>query len=248
MTASNDRPPRALALEVTHDKVTAIVGRSLKTGSVLDCGAGRGALSWRIKKHFPQLELRACDIFPENYEVEGVECIKADLNAGLPYPDESFDMICTVEVVEHLENRLHFFREIRRVLKPGGRLVFSTPNIANAASRLRFLLSGFFTLYKPLREQFANPLHDHISPLTWYFYRYSLVHSGFEFEGVEVDRLKKGAMALVWLYPLMYIYTHYTLSREKDPGLRESNAELAKDLLRFDLLFGRTIIVTARKK
>lgn len=248
MTQLSSKPPTAQALEITHEKVISILREVLPQGRVLDCGAGRGALSWRVRKHLPHLELSACDLFPENFQVAGTTCKQSDLNGGLPFEDGYFDAICSVEVVEHLENRFEFFREIARVLKPGGRLIFTTPNIANLASRMRFLFSGFYTLYKPLREDSTNPLHDHITPLTWYFYRYSLARTGFEMTDVRVDRCKRGAMAMIWLYPIMYLYTRHTLLREKNPELRESNKKLVSELMRFDLMFGRTIIVTARRK
>lgn len=48
--------------------------------------------------------------------------------ASLPFRDSAFDVIVSRSVVEHLEDPAAVFAELRRVLEPGGRLVFTTPN------------------------------------------------------------------------------------------------------------------------
>lgn len=47
---------------------------------------------------------------------------------AMPFPDECFDTILMIEVIEHVEGDQQALREIRRVLKPGGVLVMTTPN------------------------------------------------------------------------------------------------------------------------
>ena len=51
----------------------------------------------------------------------------ADLGA-LPFEDQSFDLVVSRSVVEHLEHPQAVFAELRRILRPGGRIVFATPN------------------------------------------------------------------------------------------------------------------------
>jgi SAM-dependent methyltransferase len=46
----------------------------------------------------------------------------------IPWPDERFDCVVSFETVEHVEDDAAFVAEIRRVLKPGGILLLSTPN------------------------------------------------------------------------------------------------------------------------
>ncbi len=51
------------------------------------------------------------------------------LNAHrLPFNDESFDVVVSIETIEHLEKPMQFLSECYRVLKPGGEFVCSTPN------------------------------------------------------------------------------------------------------------------------
>ncbi len=48
--------------------------------------------------------------------------------AGLPFEDNFFDKVVSFETIEHLENYKKFIKEIERILKPGGKLILSTPN------------------------------------------------------------------------------------------------------------------------
>lgn len=50
------------------------------------------------------------------------------LGDRLPFRDEDFDLVTANMVVEHLSAPLPFLREVSRVLRPGGRFVFHTPN------------------------------------------------------------------------------------------------------------------------
>ncbi len=57
-----------------------------------------------------------------------------------PYPDDSFDVVLFCEMLEHmLMDPMHTLREIHRVLKPGGALVLTTPNVARIENVLRLL-------------------------------------------------------------------------------------------------------------
>jgi SAM-dependent methyltransferase len=110
--------------------------------SVLDVGAVPGHLSIFLRQ--AGLSVDAVDIDPERmsgvFDAAGIPAHRVDVERhDLPFPDASFDLVLFCEILEHLRiNPLRPFREIRRVLAPGGSVVVSVPNIT-PLMRLRFL-------------------------------------------------------------------------------------------------------------
>jgi len=235
-----------IAHEKTHRKVLAIFSAFPDRGPLLEIPAGEGALAWQLhKRGYP---VTAGDIDPAFCKVRVIPCIHLDLNRRFPVEDAKFDYVSCIEGIEHLQDHFQFVRECHRVLKPGGRLVLSTPNILNLASRLKFLLSGFYSLVpRPINEFSAIPVFDHIHPLTYYQLRYMLHTQGFEIEQVETDLLRRSAAALLFLRPLVQLYMIRSMRKESDPRQRQANREIRRVLASPRLLLGRTLIVVARK-
>jgi SAM-dependent methyltransferase len=79
------------------------------------------------------------------------EFLEADLDRGLPFDDELADAICANQVIEHVREPVAFAAEARRVLRPGGLLVITTPNIryVRHLARLVFLGRGPMTSSHP---------------------------------------------------------------------------------------------------
>jgi len=236
---------RIFACSKTHKKVLALF-QGFKPGSVLDLGAGEGALSIRLQEM--GFDVRAADLFPEQFKVTQISCDPVDLNGAFPYPDGIFDYLCGVEVIEHLENHFGFIRECHRVLKPRGKLVLTTPNLLNLASRVRYLLTGFYPLVpRPINETTRSPVWDHIHPITYYQLRYVLHTNGFRIQTLTTDRYRKSAMWWMGLYPLLALWTRRTMRKEKDPAQRVVNICIRQDMRSLALLLGRTTIVVAGK-
>lgn len=70
--------------------------------------------------------------------------VAADLDSRLPFAPRTFDAVLCSLVSEHLRKPGRFFHEARRLLKPGGRLVFSAfhPEMAAAGVEANFQLDG----------------------------------------------------------------------------------------------------------
>jgi 2-polyprenyl-3-methyl-5-hydroxy-6-metoxy-1,4-benzoquinol methylase len=241
----SDRLP-VYACHKTHDRAARIFDGWPRAGRVLEMAAGSGAFARRLAELGFSVE--ACDLFPEQFRVPEVPVKFADLSERLPYDDESFDFLSCLEGIEHLEDQFAFIRECWRVLRPGGRLLLSTPNILGLASRWRFFWTGFFPLAtKPMNEHRKAPVHDHIHLITYYELRYILRTTGFRVADVTTDRIRKYGLLHGWAVPLVWAATRLALRQETDPRQAQSNAEIGAHMLSPDLLFGRTLMVVAHK-
>lgn len=102
---------------------------------VLDAGCGEGVI---VDEYADRLEITGLDA---NYSSPRVT--QGSLIA-LPFPDASFDRALCLDVLEHLayEDQPRALAELFRVLRPGGELLVSVPNLAHLQSRVQFLLRG----------------------------------------------------------------------------------------------------------
>lgn len=117
-----------------------------KTDFVLDaaCGFGYGSAYFSaIAKHVTAVDLADENINfgKKTYAFRNIDWIQGDVTK-IPSPDRSFDIYTSFETLEHLPVDIvsHYFEEALRVLKLGGRMIISTPNIEN-------------------RRHIANPYH-----------------------------------------------------------------------------------------
>jgi ubiquinone/menaquinone biosynthesis C-methylase UbiE len=101
--------------------------------AVLDCGAGEG--------YGPALLAeRAASVVGLDYSAEAVHFARGKYGdapnlrflhgdaSRLPFAADSFDVLCCFQVLEHLDDAPGFLFEARRVLKPDGALILTTPN------------------------------------------------------------------------------------------------------------------------
>ena len=249
--------PVSYSLPKTNAKVLALLESHLaRARRVLDIGAGEGYLARRvhdlIKSHGYAAELRACDLFPDNFRVPEVPCHAIDLHGGLPLADQSFDLAYSVEVLEHLEDQFLFFREVHRVLRPGGRFVLTTPNVLSLTSRVRTLLAGFPELFGPLPIHGDDPQHvgGHIHPVSVYYISYMAEKAGFRVIGISTDRVKSGSAALLVLWPLVKLGAAIVAmhARRNIPAIYQENREHLARMNSFAVLTGRTVIVEMERR
>src|SRR5437762_6636157 len=150
-SGNTGRQPMPLAHEAIHDTVVGIL-KDLPRGALLDVPAGEGALATRLID--AGFDVRCCDLYPEIFRLDGVEIHQGNLDAELPFSDRSFDYVTCLEGLEHIENPQQAMREFARVLKDAGHLIVSVPNILNIEERLKWLLYGYTSHFKPIgREQ-----------------------------------------------------------------------------------------------
>lgn len=96
---------------------------------VLDLGCGTGNTALVLKEMYPEVEVFGVDQLEEKEIPDFVNYQKINLDSDvLPYPDNSFDSVIFIHVIEHLSSPLRLGSEINRVLKNGGKLYIETPN------------------------------------------------------------------------------------------------------------------------
>lgn len=131
--------------QVIYTKALELIKKFSKKDSILDFGAGRGYFVSLIKSQCEVGSLKAVDLMakPEGFDSD-IQWVQSDLNNSLELPDDSVGMISALEIIEHLENPRHVFRELYRVLKKDGVLILSTPNVESWRSILSLIKRGHF--------------------------------------------------------------------------------------------------------
>jgi SAM-dependent methyltransferase len=157
-----------------------------KPNRILDYGAGRGLHVPLWKRIFPETDLFLCDVssvakqicveesshLANNYRL--IEGGRAD------FEDSSFDLIVSVEVMEHVSDLSAYISDIFRLLRPGGIFVFTTPcanrwSIEHAYS----LLTGKIDPTEEGYRRWSWEDQTHLRRLRSSEMRYQLISAGF---------------------------------------------------------------------
>lgn len=126
---------------------------------MLDLGAGAGIVP---HMNFRGLATRVCgvDLDPRVTDNPFLDEGHVGSGAAIPYPDATFDLVFSDNVLEHLSDPVSVFSEVRRVLKPGGAFLVKTPNRSHYVPLLARLT--------PLRfHRFLNRLRGRASADTF---------------------------------------------------------------------------------
>jgi SAM-dependent methyltransferase len=162
--------------------IQALFERHIGTSAdCLDVGCGDGGTSgiW-LSSHAGSY--RGVDVSGAAIEMArgaGLDAQVISDAAELPFEDGSFDAVVCIEVLEHLFEPLQAAQEIARVLRPGGILIASVPNIAYWRRRADFALLG---RWNPLGDELsvAEPWRDpHIRFFNRGILRRMLLGAGF---------------------------------------------------------------------
>jgi 2-polyprenyl-3-methyl-5-hydroxy-6-metoxy-1,4-benzoquinol methylase len=118
------------------------------SGAILDFGAGQGGLTNELVSSRLFSHVTGVDLMERPTELHtSASWVVADLNLPTPLASNTFDVLASVEVIEHLENPRATCREWFRLLKPGGHLIFTTPNNESVRALVALLVRGHYVAF-----------------------------------------------------------------------------------------------------
>ena len=222
--------PEAQAYAATHlsrlEKILEITPPGGPEDRILEMGAYL-QITPALKTRLGYGEVRACYYGPlgqvDHREVTSLtgERFQCDIELfdaeqdPFPYPDECFTTVLCCELIEHLsEDPLHALAEIHRILKPGGHVVLTTPNIASLRALSAILQGfhpGFFPQYiRPSSGEEAEARHSR--EYTPREIQDLLTDAGFSIELLDTGPFREAPKPeLAWVRHLL---EHYKLSTE----------------------------------
>jgi 2-polyprenyl-3-methyl-5-hydroxy-6-metoxy-1,4-benzoquinol methylase len=146
-----------------HDYVaTEVLPKFVQPGErAIDLGAGSGLMATRMQKL--------------GWNVTGADLNAAGFKASLPFipidlnnrefsqtlGEHQYSMVTAIEVIEHVEAPISLLRNGGRLLKPGGYMVLTTPNVDSVPARIKFLLTEKIRMMDEISEP------THIAPIFW---------------------------------------------------------------------------------
>ncbi|GAB4172355.1 MAG: hypothetical protein Fur006_01090 [Coleofasciculaceae cyanobacterium] len=179
-------------------------------GKGLDLGCGNGLVGGILIEFGGLSELHGVDLHEHNQTL-ALENGYASFTTGdiqsLPYPDRSFDYAISICVIEHIPNLIQSLSEINRVLKPGGRLFFSTPSPLFRESTLGYRFFKFIGMHKKaeafkLQKDINSVQYHYLSPIEW---DNTLKETGFD--DIEVQGIFSRFQLLI--YDLLNIQVNW---------------------------------------
>ena len=181
-------------LYLKHLKAYETVLKEVEGKQVLEIGCGSGYGSRMLSEkaeHITTVDLDtdSLEYAQAHNQRPNITYVHADVLQGLPLEADSYDVAIIFQVIEHIEPRMAttFLQEIHRLVKPGGKVWFTTPN-----KKTRLL-----PFQKPV-----NPYHRIeytakrlIYTLQWVFSRVELLalRSTKEIEAIERKRTRQSA-------------------------------------------------------
>ena len=176
-------------------KTLSMVGTN-KT--VLDIGCYTGDIALAIKQKGNRVF--ALDCKPEFIKMtqeKGIPAKLTNLEKRFPIKPESIDLIVAGEIIEHIYYTERFLRECNRVLKKGGEIIITTPNINWLSFRIQMILGK--TLPFGIESGVETDFPGHCRYYTVESLSQTLKNFGFEIEEVRASQIMNKAIKLSWL-------------------------------------------------
>jgi cyclopropane fatty-acyl-phospholipid synthase-like methyltransferase len=228
------KPSQVKALEIIN---------KIQPHSILDapCGDGWLGLSLNFKPLIDGIDL----YINKNKKLSGYRNIfKFDLDLGIPKLRNKFDLIISCEGIEHFGNSDLFIKTAKINLKKNGTLIITTPNTWHPASRIQYLIRGFFPGFPCLVGKIKSGTHMHIQPWSFpqlYLYLKKNNFKEIKLHDVEEKKPKRFYEYFFAIPQLVYCYSKYKWS--KNIEVREFFMQAGSK----QSIFGRALVISAKK-
>lgn len=158
-------------VDYARDRFVAIAGdQGWPYGRALELGAGTGFFSLNLKQAGVLDEVHVTDLSPGMVEAARANATQLGFTVegrvadaeGIPYDDDTFDVVVGHAVIHHIPDVEQAFREMLRVLKPGGRFVIAGEPTrigdwyARHLGRVTWKATTTLTQLPPLRAKWAK--------------------------------------------------------------------------------------------
>jgi ubiquinone/menaquinone biosynthesis C-methylase UbiE len=189
LTAKSSWPAHAAARN-THNRVAELICHYLpevKGMRVCDLPCGAGLFSKRLAEL--GMDVTGVDIEAVSpFHFDESRRVLADANLRLPFEDASFDAMVTIEGIEHMENPSFFLRECVRVVRPGGLIFLSTPNVDSFRSRKYVFSYGYHRYFTPRED--GSKDSGHLHPIDMSFVRQLLKQNELSLLETSVNQIE----------------------------------------------------------
>ena len=199
---------------------------------VVDLPAGNG-ITTKIIQDIGGIPL-PFDLFPEYFNVDGIECKRANIMEHIPLENEHADFAICQEGIEHFTDQFKSFKEFNRILKHGGSLIITTPNYSNLRARLSYFLSEserFNSIMPPneidsiwmSNQTISNEIYfGHVFLIGIQKLRVLAALAGFKIKHIQFTRMKTTSLLLLLInYPFILLSNSitYLKNRRKNKGV-----------------------------
>lgn len=233
----------------------------LRGKTIVDIPTGSGYMSNVLRGE--GANVYAYDLFPEFFEIDNMECKRADLSKKLPIEDGFADIALFQEGIEHLADQFFAFKELNRILKLKGKLILTTPSISNLRAKVGNLL---------MESDMCNRSSANELDAVWfsdegrlYFGHVFLVGiqrirvlaklAGFKIKKIHAVKVSPSSLFFGIVFPVIFLFNLYAYlisfrkNKNVDSSLRKATSmEIFRLNIHPSILFGKHLFIEFEKE
>ena len=211
---------------------------------VLDAPCGTGWLGLALNQHTNRPVLDGLGLYEFPDATCGYDSVLAhDLNHPLPDRGNKYDAVVCGEAIHLLANPGVMLQSFKNALKPGGRLVITTPNCWRPGSRLRYLFRGFHAGFAPSADQRIG--EDYITYFPFHFGQLHLLLRHYGYESITLHPAKE-TKSIRWTDRALAAPSRRYYAQQLRASQTDASRDYWRNLGSETSVFGRWLVVSAR--